>query len=285
MKTTKLGLLAFLGLGVFAYGQETTNGKMGINTTGPRATLEIRPSTAGVDYETSGLGDNERTNEGVLIPQLTKARAMRISNKVDGTLVYVKEDVGAGDTAFIGTGKGFYYWNGSDSKWVKLGADVASSASVSAANGLTANGGTVELGGTLTKATTVTQNNNDMTFTTGTGRTIVNGTFQTKGAVYANARLANLPMASSDWTSSDYAVVLAGGGAATLALPDPKVNKRRVIAFSNQSTTSTVNIISNPPVNNSTIEIGKGFIVVSVQVSGDEQNNTDVWSWYVIGGY
>lgn len=42
--------------------------------------------------------------------------------------------------------------------------------------------------GTITSARTVTQNNNDLTFTTRIRKTIVNGKFKTIGAIYANVR-------------------------------------------------------------------------------------------------
>ncbi|WP_181143394.1 hypothetical protein [Riemerella anatipestifer] len=56
MKTTatKLSVLAFLGLGLVAYGQ---SGKVGVNISSPRATLDVQPNA-------TNSQDNAKTNEG-----------------------------------------------------------------------------------------------------------------------------------------------------------------------------------------------------------------------------
>ncbi|WPC10357.1 hypothetical protein LEQ04_05960 [Riemerella anatipestifer] len=65
-KTTKLSVGVFLGLSLIAYGQ--TDGKVGINTSSPNATLEIKPNT------TNLLG---ATNEGIIVPKLSKTRVAK----------------------------------------------------------------------------------------------------------------------------------------------------------------------------------------------------------------
>lgn len=93
-----------------------TTGKVGINTDAPAATLDIRPTTA-------NAAESATTNEGILIPRLSKARvlAIALTNRVEGTLVYVTDAVAATDNAnFTGTGKGFYYWDSTASKWTKI---------------------------------------------------------------------------------------------------------------------------------------------------------------------
>lgn len=102
---TRVGVLCFLGLGAVAYAQE---GRVGINTTEPKATLEITPKASNL---------TGTTNEGLIIPQLTKARVKAIATPVEGTKIYVTDEVLATDTEFTGTGKGFYFYNGT--KWAK----------------------------------------------------------------------------------------------------------------------------------------------------------------------
>lgn len=105
---TKVGVLCFLGLGAVAYAQQ--GGKVGINTITPQATLDIRANA-------ENLKDGATSNEGLIIPQLTKARVIAIAKPVEGTQVYVTDEVLATDTQFVGTGKGFYHYNGT--KWAK----------------------------------------------------------------------------------------------------------------------------------------------------------------------
>ncbi|MCW0520691.1 hypothetical protein OKE79_11685, partial [Riemerella anatipestifer] len=120
MKTTatKLSLLAFLGLGLVAYGQ---SGKVGVNTSSPRATLDVQPSA-------TNSQDNSKTNEGILAPKLSKTRVASIEAPVEGTLVYVIDDANKTNgtiNAYTGadpkvakiTEKGYYYYNGTE--WVK----------------------------------------------------------------------------------------------------------------------------------------------------------------------
>ncbi|MDY3317664.1 hypothetical protein PG630_10125 [Riemerella anatipestifer] len=146
--TTKLSVLAFLGLGLAVYGQ-TYDGKVGINTNTPAATLEIKPSIA-------NASEAATTNEGLMAPQLSKTRVAGIITPVEGTLVYVKGTIyttGANTTADARvvdiTENGYYYYNGT--KWVK-----------SAATGVSNNIYTAD--GTLTGKRTVTMNTNDLSF-------------------------------------------------------------------------------------------------------------------------
>ncbi|MEJ8590625.1 hypothetical protein JSO54_05170 [Riemerella anatipestifer] len=116
-KTTKLSVCAFLGLGLVVYGQN--NGRVGINTPNPKATLEV--SKDGTD-----------TAKGIIIPRLTaeEVKAMtdagNIGTEQHSLLVYVTE-------AFTNTldrvgkyelisGKGYYYWDNqlTGGKWKKL---------------------------------------------------------------------------------------------------------------------------------------------------------------------
>ncbi|MDY3344950.1 hypothetical protein PG326_06105 [Riemerella anatipestifer] len=116
--TTKLSVLAFLGLGLAVYGQ---SGKVGVNISSPRATLDVQPNA-------TNSKDDAKTNEGILAPKLSKTRVASIEAPVEGTLVYVIDDaakVNGTINAYKGTDpkvakiteKGYYYYNGTE--WVK----------------------------------------------------------------------------------------------------------------------------------------------------------------------
>ena len=87
-----------------AYSQ---TGKVGINTNNPEATLDIKPNAAN-----SAVGAT--TNEGMLVPRLSKARLNSIAaaNLKESTLVYVSDFSGVTiSTTTDVTSKGFYYSN------------------------------------------------------------------------------------------------------------------------------------------------------------------------------
>lgn len=113
----KFYVLAGLITASLSFAQSTPSGRVGINNSDPKATLDITQSS------------NADTNEGVLIPRLTKARVQAIlsTNRVDGTLVYVEDAVTQPTDAatFTGEGRGFYYWDSSEkggtNRWVKVG--------------------------------------------------------------------------------------------------------------------------------------------------------------------
>ena len=90
--------------------------------------------------------------------------------------------------------------------------------------------------GTLTGARTVTQNNNDLTFTTGTAKTIINGNFKTGGAIYTKYRVAtSLGLAQADDYIIDFQISGAIGNFSGV-LPDPTtIPAGRVIILRNSS--------------------------------------------------
>ena len=86
--------------------------------------------------------------------------------------------------------------------------------------------------GTLTGARTVTQNNLDLTFATGTGKTIVSGSFKTTGALYGKpVRDAG---ASITWAANDVLVKLTSG-AGNIDLPSASANPGRIVGINNRS--------------------------------------------------
>ncbi|RNA60486.1 hypothetical protein D1631_18515 [Chryseobacterium nematophagum] len=112
MKKTNLLLCALFG--VLAYGQ------VGVNTSSPKATLDIMPKT------TDGSAP-----EGVKVPIMTgDALFSAISSGVygmdqHGTMVYVtpvaEESKQTGQTALVND-YGFYYFDGYDNQWRKMGS-------------------------------------------------------------------------------------------------------------------------------------------------------------------
>ena len=105
-----LGLLATTSL---AFAQA---GKVGVNTSNPEATLDIRPSAA--NAATTAI-----TNEGILIPRVSRDRLKSIAtaNLKESTLVYVDNISGTTNAVTSNvTSKGFYYYSTTDSKWVKI---------------------------------------------------------------------------------------------------------------------------------------------------------------------
>lgn len=111
-KFNRIAALLFVSASAISFAQE---GKVGINTESPRATMEITPTKKNNE-------DTATSNEGLIIPQLSKTRVANIDDQklVKGTLIYVKET-----TSYTGTNpkvanidaSGFYHYNGT--QWEK----------------------------------------------------------------------------------------------------------------------------------------------------------------------
>lgn len=116
----QLILLCVVAMG-FAYSQI---GKVGVNNPIPKATLDINASDANAQ-------NNSTTNEGLLIPRLSKERLKSIAtdNLTESTLVYVNDatydpnpvtiDVTSDPTIDV-TSKGFYYYSSAEKKWINI---------------------------------------------------------------------------------------------------------------------------------------------------------------------
>lgn len=114
---------AMLLTGVLASAQTDYQGKVGINTAEPKATLDLNPST-----ENAAVKPNA-SNEGLLIPRLSKERLAKVAstNLQESTLVYVNDVSYAGSETTIKNvkSKGFYFYNGTE--WTAvIGAGASS---------------------------------------------------------------------------------------------------------------------------------------------------------------
>ena len=144
--------LAMLLLGLTAKAQV---GRVGINTASPEATLSI-------EVDPANALSTATSNEGVLIPKLSKARIANITTPVDATMIYVSDLTYTGTNPAVAdiTSKGFYYYDEDpvmpvNSKWKKLNVNA---------------GGTnlYNTDGSLTDNRTVNMNGKNLSFT-GTG--------------------------------------------------------------------------------------------------------------------
>ena len=84
--------------------------QVGVNNTAPEATLDIKASTG------------TTTNEGILVPRLSKTRVSQIAaaNLKEATQAYVDEVAsytGTNPAVSEITGTGFYYYESSSNKW------------------------------------------------------------------------------------------------------------------------------------------------------------------------
>jgi len=87
---------------------------------------------------------------------------------------------------------------------------------------------------TLGSTVTITQANNDVTFTG--GKTIMGGIFQTKGALYAKpVRTFSTADVDIDWRADDVCVLLLTGYNQSIKLPSASANQNRLVAINNRS--------------------------------------------------
>jgi len=202
-----------------------------------------------------------------------KGTATTATNLASGTAGSLPYQTAAGQTTMLS--------KGSDGQVLTLASGVptwanASSVSgVSAANGLTESSATIKLGGTLTAATTIDQDDKDMTFTTGTGKLIADGTFKATGAVYAH--VTEVTDASYTITDSDFMLILTIAGGSSINLPNPSSYPGRILCVRNnsavQGSSGTIQYSTYVPVNNSTVLASRAQMLIS-----------DGSNWYVLAG-
>ncbi len=154
-----LGTLAISGL----YAQQT---QVGINTSAPKATLDIRANPNAV----------AGTSEGILIPRISKEKVAQMTTPETSTLIYVN-DISFTTTepkvAHI-TKVGFYHYNGTE--WI---AGLGDDTSIYTQNG------------TLTENRAVDLNNNKLLFT-GDGSIGINVPNPNKGRLEVGGRAVAL---------------------------------------------------------------------------------------------
>lgn len=252
----KILLTATLLVGLSAMSNAQDKG-VGINTTTPKASLDVATTS-----------DNTMP-DAVLVPRfsLTQLQAKDGAYAADqnGALVFVNDITGTpgGKTVNIAA-TGFYYYDSVAGQWKTLGGGGSA-----VDTSLYLNDG--QLGGNRI----VTHNNNNLTFTTGTGRVIVNGTQQNTGAVYMKTRPHVGDLLASTWASDDYSIILSGTNT-NISLPDAAANSGRVISLTNQSGSNRTFVSGSAfkPQNLAALASGKAMLFIS-----------DGATWQILGGY
>jgi hypothetical protein len=182
MKKLLFIIVLFVGLSSYA--------QVGVGTSNPDASAQL---------------DVVSTNKGILIPRMKLTGTLdvtTITNPKESLLVY--NTATAGDVV-----PGFYYWN--SLKWVTLAGGLSGTVT----NGQSFYG----TDGSLTGARTVTQGNNDLTFTTGTGKLVVDGTLKKNGAVLSN--FVTTTAAAYTALNTANTIVYTGGSDSVFTLPTP----------------------------------------------------------------
>lgn len=186
-------------------------GRVGINTTTPAATLDVVATTT----------DNTRP-DALLVPRMTRAQLIAKDGAYllpqNGALTFITAIDGTSTAKTVNvTTVGFYYYDSASATWKTLGGGSAIDTSIYAGDG------------TLTGPRTVTQANNNLTFTTGTGQFIVNGSNNLKGGQYMNIRVET--NANFTIQPADYMVHWTASSAGTVTLPSAATELGRELCF------------------------------------------------------
>jgi len=196
------------------------------------------------DPHASAVLDVSSTEKGLLIPRMSTNERTSISNPAKGLMVF-DNDLSQ-----------FWFFDGTS--WTAIGGGD---------NIYTAND-------TLSDNRTVTHNNKNLTFVTGSGRAIIDGAFQTTGGVFAHVRTIT---SSPVWQDNDYIMICSFSGGGDLHLPNPSLFPGRVLLIRNNSIegggSGTINYKSYIPINNTSLTTSRGHVLVS-----------DGTNWYVVAG-
>lgn len=225
-------LVAFTAL------SKAQQGRVGINTSTPAATLDVVASTT----------DTSRP-DALLVPRMSRAQLLAkdaayadgnatAASAQNGALVFVNLVDGTATTKTANvTATGFYYYDGTNGNnvWKPVGGGGGTDTSIYLNDG------------TLAGPRIVNQANNNLTFNTGTAKAIVNGNFQMQGAVYATSVRTYAGSTNVDWNATDYLVVITNPAISTnLALPSPTgTNTGRVLMIRNNTGTAVAPTSAN----------------------------------------
>lgn len=167
-------------VGSFSYAQ------IGINNENPSATLDITGNPA-----------DPAKFDGIIAPRITGAqlRAKNYTNSQNGAVVFVtQEDTSpAGQTVDV-TASGYYYFDGSSGKWIKLLSAAATQKIKSMSSGtVAADDYTVLVGGniTLPSATSTNRGKVYQLINDTSGNVTITGTFRINGGNFSNYGLNN----------------------------------------------------------------------------------------------
>ncbi|MGG7436640.1 hypothetical protein ACQ7CU_01060 [Chryseobacterium arthrosphaerae] len=217
-------LLSATMLVCFTAISKAQQGRVGINTTTPATTLDVVADAA-----------NTSKPDALLVPRLTRAQltakdAVYIAAQ-NGALAFVTTIDGTASTKTANvTAVGFYYYDSPSTTWKPLGGGASVDTSIYAGDGV------------LAGPRTVNQSNNNLTFTTGTGQFIVNGTSNLKGAQYTNIRVE--PNANFSVQPGDYMIHYTGAGG-TVTLPAAATEQGRELCFYAETATLNTGALGN----------------------------------------
>ncbi|WP_336732654.1 hypothetical protein [Chryseobacterium sp. VD8] len=171
---------ALLLVGSFSYAQ------IGINNENPSATLDITGNPA-----------DPAKFDGIIAPRITgtQLRAKNYTSSQNGAVVFVtQEDTSpAGQTVDV-TASGYYYFDGSSGKWIKLLSAAATQKIKSMSSGtVAADDYTVLVGGniTLPSATSTNRGKVYQLINDTSGNVTITGTFRINGGNFSNYGLNN----------------------------------------------------------------------------------------------
>ena len=186
---------------------------VGINTTTPATTLDVV-----ADATPSGT----TIPDGVLVPRMTltvlKGKDAAYIADQNGALVFVNDITGGTTAKTVNvTAIGFYYYDSASATWKALGGGSAVDTSIYSGNG------------TLSSVRTVDQNNQNLTFNTGTAQFIVNGTNNLRGGQYMAVRVE--PATNFAVGDNDYMIHWTSAAAGVVTLPAANTVTGREICF------------------------------------------------------
>jgi hypothetical protein len=202
---------------------------------GLMATAQVKIGNAPTAIDANSLLELETTNQGLLFPRValesTTSYAPLLLDNLAMPPIVRQKGMTVYNTATTSTGtndvtEGLYTNDGTN--WVKVGGATPKTLYTDNA--------------AITSARTVTLNNNDLTFTAGvggTGKTVVASSFKTSGGVYGKGRTVAVTLLSTDWTATDYAIIITATSIGqTVNLPDASLteNVGRIVFVSNAGT-------------------------------------------------